>query len=171
MGGYAKSVVAAYAVVFSALAPVLTFSKAEIPYPLLPNLKFDFAEIPIMMALLLGGLVPGLATAVIHWIGLTLARGLVLGPLMKFLAVAPMVAGFWLAIRLYKRGWTVKSIAAAFLAGIAARIVVCIALNAVVLLFVAPEFLRFSECALKAAGINVASTGDFCYGPNSQRHI
>ena len=160
MSEYTKSVVAAYVIVFSALALVLTFSKAEIPYPLLPYLKFDFAEIPIMMALLLGGLVPGLATAVIHWIGLSLARGWVLGPLMKFLAVAPMVAGFWLVIRLYKRKWTAKSIAVAFLAGIAARVVVCVALNAVVLLYVAPEFLRFSEYALKAAGINIASTSD-----------
>lgn len=105
MSGYTKSVVAAYVIVFSALALVLTFSKAEIPYPLLPYLKFDFAEIPIMMALLIGGLVPGLATAVIHWIGLSLARGWILGALMKFLAVAPMVVGFWLGIRLYKRKW------------------------------------------------------------------
>jgi riboflavin transporter FmnP len=163
MSGYTKSVVAAYVIVFSALALVLTFSKAEIPYPLLPYLKFDFAEIPIMMALLIGGLVPGLATAVIHWIGLSLARGWVLGPLMKFLAVAPMVAGFWLGIRLYKRKWTAKSIAAAFLIGIATRVVACVVLNAVILIFVAPEFLRFSEYALKAAGINIASLSDVLF--------
>jgi riboflavin transporter FmnP len=130
MNGTTKSVVAAYVVVFSALALVLTFSKAEIPYPPLPYLKFDFAEIPIMMALLIGGLVPGLATAVIHWMGLSLARGWVLGPLMKFLAVAPMVAGFWIGIKLYKRKWAAKSIAAAFLMGIAVRVVVCVAVNA-----------------------------------------
>jgi len=39
----------------------------------------------------------------------------------------------------------------------------CVALNAIVLLFVAPEFLRFSEYALKAAGINVASTSDVLF--------
>jgi riboflavin transporter FmnP len=160
MSGYTKSVVAAYVIVFSALALVLTFSKAEIPYPLLPYLKFDFGEIPVMMTLLLGGLVPSLATAVIHWIGLSLARGWVLGPLMKFLAVAPMVAGFWLGMRLYKRKWIVKSIAVAFLLGIATRVVVCTVLNTLVLLFVAPEFLTFSEYALKAVGINIASTSD-----------
>lgn len=160
MNGYARSIVAAYVVVFSALAIVLTFSKAEIPYPLLPYLKFDFAEVPAMMALLLGGLVPALATGVVHWIGLSIARGWVLGPLMKFLAVIPMVVGFWLGIRIYKRKWTVKSIAAALLFGIAIRIAVCSVANIAVLLFVAPEFLRFSEYSLRAVGINVASTND-----------
>ncbi len=103
MSEYAKSVVVAYVIVFSALALVLTFSKAEIPYPLMPYLKFDFAEIPIMLALLLVGLVPGLITEVIHWIGLSIARGWVLGPLMKILAVVPMIFGFWLGIRIHKR--------------------------------------------------------------------
>ncbi|MCS7114729.1 MAG: hypothetical protein RMJ15_09015 [Nitrososphaerota archaeon] len=160
MGGYAKSSVAAYVVVFSALALVLTFSRAEIPYPLMPYLKFDFAEVPVMMALLLGGLVPGLATAVIHWVGLSLARGWVLGPMMKFLAVVPMVFGFWLGVRFHRRRWTAKSLAAAFSLGIALRVAVCAFVNAVVLLVVAPEFLKFSEYALKAVGIHAASTSD-----------
>ncbi|MEM2104832.1 MAG: hypothetical protein QXZ51_06525 [Candidatus Bathyarchaeia archaeon] len=160
MSGYTKSVVAAYVIVFSALALALTFSKAEIPYPLMPYLKFDFAEIPIMLALLLGGLVPGLTTELIRWIGLSIARGWVLGPLMKFLAVVPMVFGFWLGIRIYKRKWTVKSIGAAFLLGIVIRVVVCCVLNIVVLIFVAPEFLKFSEYSLRTVGINVTSTGD-----------
>lgn len=143
---------------FSALAIVLTFSKAEIQYPLLPYLKFDFAEVPVMLALFLGGLVPGLTTEVIHWIGLSIARGCVLGPLMKFLAVVPMVLGFWLRVRIYKRKWTVRSIGAAFLLGIIIRVLVCYVLNAVVLLFIAPEFLKFSEYSLKTVGINETST-------------
>lgn len=160
MSGYAKSVVVAYVVVFSALALVLTFSRAEIPYPLLPYLKFDFAEVPVMMSLLFGGLVPGLATSVIHWIGLSLARGWVLGPLMKFLAVVPMVFGFWLGIRIYRRRWTAKSLAAAFLLGIIIRVMVCAITNTVVLLFVAPEYIKFSGYALKAVGIDATSTTD-----------
>ena len=147
-------------VVFSALAIALTFSRAEIPYPLLPYLKFDFAEVPVMIALLLGGLTPGLVTEVIHWIGLSLARGWVLGPLMKFLAVVSMAIGFWLGVRIHGRGWTVKSIVASMLLGIALRAAVCSVLNITVLLFVAPEFLQFSEYSLKAVGINVASTHD-----------
>ena len=68
-----------------------------------------------MIALMLGGLIPGLVTEVIHWIGLSLARGWVLGPLMKFLAVIPMVVGFWLGMRIHERRWTVKSIVTSML--------------------------------------------------------
>ncbi|MEM0358339.1 MAG: hypothetical protein QXL77_08240 [Candidatus Bathyarchaeia archaeon] len=160
MSGYAKSVVAAYVIVFSALALALTFSKAEIPYPLMPYLKFDFAEIPVMLALMLGGLISGLTTEIIHWIGLSIARGWVLGPLMKFLAVVPMVFGFWLGIRIYKRKWTVRSVAMAFLLGIIVRVMVCAITNTIVLLFIAPEYIKFSGYALKAVGINVTSTTD-----------
>jgi predicted membrane protein len=56
-----------------------------------------------------------------------------------------------------------KSIAAAFLIGIATRVVACVVFNAVILIFVAPEFLRFSEYALKAAGINIASLSDVLF--------
>ncbi|MEM1586788.1 MAG: hypothetical protein QXX99_07025 [Candidatus Bathyarchaeia archaeon] len=160
MSGYVKSVKVAYVIVFSALAIVLTFSRAEIPYPLLPYLKFDFAEIPVMLALLLGGLVPGLATEVIHWIGLSIARSWVLGPLMKFLAVVPMVLGFWLGMRVHGRKWTAISIATAFLLGIIIRVIVCAVTNIIVILIVAPEYLKFSAVFLKAIGINASSTTD-----------
>ena len=160
MNGYGKSVTAAYIVVFSALAIVLTFAKVEVAYPLLPYLKFDFAEVPVVIALMLGGLVPGLVTDVIHWVGLSLARGWVLGPLMKFLAVIPMVVGFWLGMRIHERRWSVKSIVTSIMFGTAFRVAVCSVLNVAVLLFIAPEFLQFSEYSLKALGINVASTHD-----------
>jgi len=163
MNGFGKSVSAAYIVVFSALAIALTFSRAEIPYPLLPYLKFDFAEVPVVIALMLGGLIPGLVTEVIHWIGLSLARGWVLGPLMKFLAVIPMVVGFWLGMRIHERRWTVKSMVTSMLLGIVFRAAVCSVLSVAVLLFVAPEFLQFSEYSLKAVGINVASTYDVLF--------
>lgn len=152
-----RSITIAYVIVFSALAIILTFSRAEVPYPLLPYLKFDFAEVPVMLALLLGGLTPGLVTGVIHWIGLSIARGWVLGPLMKFLAVVPMVFGFWLGMKIWRGKRAMKVIVVALLAGIVLRIVVCAVTNTVVFLFVAPEFLKFSAICLRTLGINVAS--------------
>ena len=156
---YRKSVLTAYIIVFSSLAIVLTVNKAEIPFPFLPYLKFDFAEIPVMIALLLGGFVPGLITEVIHWIGLSLARGWILGPLMKFLAVIPMIAGFWLGIRIY-RTYSGKSIVAALALGALFRVVVCSITNIVLFLFIAPEYIEFAGYTLKATGINVSSTFD-----------
>lgn len=161
MNGHPRSVIIAYIIVLSALAIALTFSRAEIPYPLLPYLKFDFAEIPVMLSLLLGGLYPGLVTAVIHWIGLTIARGWFLGPLMKFLAVAPMVIGFWLGMRIMRKDLLLlRSIAVALSFGIVLRVIVCAIINTAVLLFIAPEYLRFSAACLKAIGMSVSSEID-----------
>jgi riboflavin transporter FmnP len=157
---YRKSVLTAYIIIFSALAIVLTVNKAEIPFPFLPYLKFDFAEIPVMIALLLGGFVPGLITEVIHWIGLSLARGWVLGPLMKFLAVIPMIAGFWLGIRIYRTIYSGKSIVAALALAVLFRVVVCSITNIVLFLFIAPEYIEFAGYALKATGIDVSSNFD-----------
>lgn len=163
---YRRSMVAANVIVFSSLAIALTFMKAEVPYPLLPYLKFDFAEIPVMVVLLVAGPIPSLVTEVIHWIGLTLARGWVLGPLMKFLAVTPMILGFWLGIEAYKRlskgtryNFTV-ALGLSTILGIVVRVVVCSITNTVVFLFVAPEYLTFAEWTLKSVGIVTTSTLD-----------
>jgi len=160
---YKKSLVIANVIVFSSLAVILTFMKAEVPFPLLPYLKFDFAEIPVMIVLLLLGPIPSLITEVIHWISLTAARGWILGPLMKFLVVTPMIIGFWLGIEAYRRfrkvekyGFTVAFIFGMVL-GITFRVVVCSITNILVFLFVAPEYLSFAELTLRSVGINVSS--------------
>jgi riboflavin transporter FmnP len=155
-----KSVFVAYVAVFAALAIILTFSRAEIPFPILPYLKFDFAEIPVMLALFLGGLGAGLTAEIIHWIGLSLARGWVLGPLMKFLAVVSMVIGSWLGIKVLKGRSLRKTLAIALLLGIVFRVIVCAITNTVVLLWVAPEFLKFSTLCLRTAGFNAASESE-----------
>lgn len=163
---YKGSLVVANIIVFSSLAVILTFMKAEVPFPLLPYLKFDFAEIPVMIVLLLVGPIPSLITEVIHWVSLTLARGWVLGPLMKFLAVTPMIIGFWLGIEAYKgvRKSGKYRFTSAFILGmvlgITFRVVVCSITNTVLFLFVAPEYLSFAEFTLKSVGINVSSTFD-----------
>jgi riboflavin transporter FmnP len=162
---YRRSLVVAYVIVFSSLAIILTFVRAEVPFPLLPYLKFDFAEVPVMIMLLLIGPFPALVTEVIHWISLTLARGWFLGPLMKFLAVTPMIFGFWLGIKLYKKlkrshfNFTVAFALGIFF-GIVLRVFVCSFTNIVVFLFVMPEYLNFAEWMLKSVGIAINSTID-----------
>jgi len=79
MNGYGKALPPP-ASLFFGFSHSFTFTKAGMAYPLLPYLKFDFAEVPVMIALMLGGLVPGLVTEVIHWMSLSLARRWVLGP-------------------------------------------------------------------------------------------
>lgn len=137
--GFRKSIVIANVVVFSALAVILASIKAEVPYPLLPYLKFDFAEIPVMIVLFIMGPIPSLITEVIHWISLTVTHGWVLGPIMKFISVVPMILGFWLGTAAYKKisgGARYNSIISFILGniiGIIARVVVASIANIIVL--------------------------------------
>jgi riboflavin transporter FmnP len=160
---FRKSVIIANVIVFSALAVMLTSLKAEVPFPLLPYLKFDFAEIPVMITLFLFGPVPSLVTEVIHWIALTVTRGWILGPLMKFLAVVPMIAGFWLGVSIYTklRSGKTHNVAILFvvgnIVGIVARVLVASIANIVVFLIVAPEWLGYAGYMLGLVGIVTTS--------------
>ena len=160
---FRKSVIIANVIVFSALAVMLTSLKAEVPFPLLPYLKFDFAEIPVMTTLLLFGPIPSLVTEVIHWIVLTVTRGWILGPLMKFLAVVPMIAGFWLGVSMYMklRSGKTHNVAILFvvgnIVGIVARVLVTSIANIVVFLIVAPEWLGYAGYMLGLVGIVTTS--------------
>lgn len=160
---FRKSIIIANVVVFSSLAIMLTYLKAEVPFPLLPYLKFDFAEIPVMVTLFLFGPIPSLVTSVIHWITLTIARGVILGPLMKFLAVVPMIAGFWLGVSVYKKLRSGKTHKVAILSvagsavGIVARVLVTSITNVVIFLIVAPEYLSYAGYTLGLVGIVTTS--------------
>jgi riboflavin transporter FmnP len=153
-------------VVFSGLAIILTSIKAELPFPFLPYLKFDSAEIPVMVVLLLFGPVPSLITETVHWITLTLTRGDFLGPFLKFLAVVPMIFGFWIGIEVYKRmsrgsGYnTPAALGLGLVSGIVFRVIVTTLANIVVLLFVAPGYLFYAQGLLQNVGINVVSPLD-----------
>jgi riboflavin transporter FmnP len=163
---FRKSVTIANIIVFSSFAIILTASKAEVPFPILPYLKFDFAEIPVMIVLLLFGPIPSLLTETVHWLTLTLTRGDILGPLLKFLAVVPMVLGFWIGVEMYKRLSkhssynTTVALGSGLVLGIVLRVIVTTLANIVVLLFVAPGFISDAQIMLRMAGISVISTMD-----------
>lgn len=159
--------VTANVIVFSSIAIILTSAHAEFSYPILTYLKFDFAEIPVMIVLMIFGLIPSLITETIHWLALTATRGDWLGPLMKFLAVIPMVVGFWLGSEIYGRLKRKEgrynfaiALASGMVLGIMLRVIVCTITNIVVLSFVAPYYLDYAESLLNAAGISTGSALD-----------
>jgi len=158
---FRKSVIIANVIIFSAFAVMLTSLPAEIPYPLLPYLKFDLAEIPVMIVLLIFGPLPSLVTEVVHWIGLTITRGWILGPLLKFVAVVPMIVGFWLGVILYRKFSSGNSTTISFIigniVGIVLRVIVTSIANILVLLAVAPEWLEYAGFALNSVGIVTTS--------------
>lgn len=142
--------------VFSAMAVAITLAKLTVPYPPLPYLKFDISEVPVTVALFLLGPIPGLLSTVIYWLVLTLRAGDVLGPAMKFAAVASMMVGFTLGALLCRRLRVGKrlSVGVGLLLGAVVRVAVMSLLNFVVLTIVAPYYLEFVIPLLSSLGLS-----------------
>lgn len=92
---------AATAALLAASAIVISLLRLRLPYPLLPFLSFDLAEIPSVLALLILDLKAGVLVALAHWLTLNLGKPYhaLIGPSMKLLAVLSMLLGFRLAWR------------------------------------------------------------------------
>jgi riboflavin transporter FmnP len=155
--------------VFAALAALLTLAKAEIPFPLIPYLRIDFAEIPILIALFLFGPVSATMSAVIQWLFLNVqGSDAPLGPLIKFVAVLSTISGLCVGSELYRqvKGRRIHAgIALSMMlsGGILLRIVAMTIVNYVVLIYVAPvffgaDYLSFAKLTLeKSTGWHFAS--------------
>ncbi len=132
--------------VFAAVAALLTLAKAEIPFPLIPYLKIDFAEIPILIAFFLFGPPAAAISAIIQWLFLNFqGSDAPLGPMLKFVAVISTLVGFWVGNGLYRhvKGSKIHpSLALSMMlgGGILLRIATMTAVNYAVLVYVAPVF-------------------------------
>ncbi|MEM1601913.1 MAG: ECF transporter S component [Candidatus Bathyarchaeia archaeon] len=160
-----RSVILAYIGVFSSLSIVLAISRVEISYPLLPYLKFDFAEVPVMIVFMLCGPVPAIVAEIIHWMGLTFRSGAWIGPLMKFLAVISMIIGFWIGIKIgtkvmREKAGSLKIFLLGTIFGALLRVIVCTFTNIALFLYIDPRYLQFTGTILRAMGLNVSSSLD-----------
>ena len=82
--------------ILAALSVVMTMAKLAFPFPVLPYLKFELAEIPVVIAA--ASLPPrvSLYASLAYWFVLLLVgEWTPIGPTMKFLAVISTVAGSW----------------------------------------------------------------------------
>ena len=155
--------------VFAALAALLTLAKAEIPFPLIPYLKIDFSEIPILIAFFLFGPPAAAVSAVIQWMFLNVqGSDAPLGPLLKFAAVISTLAGFWLGNEVYRhiKGSRVHpnvALSMMFGGGVLFRIATMTVLNYAVLVYIAPvffgsDYLSYARFTLeKSTGLQIAS--------------
>ena len=167
--GQKVTVSLAGAAIFAALAALLTLAKAEIPFPLIPYLKIDFVEIPIVVAFFLFGPLAATISAVVHWLFLNVqGSNAPLGPMLKFLAVMSTLGGFWLGNEIYcriKGNRIVPSLALSMTigSGILLRIAAMTVVNYAVLLYIAPvffgaDYLGFAKFTLeKSTGWKLAS--------------
>jgi riboflavin transporter FmnP len=147
--------------VFTSLAVILTIINITIPFPILPYLKIDFSEIPIMMTFFSLGPVYGLTSATIYWIILSFRAGDILGPAMKYVAVTSMILGFWISGKglLHRYARSQKHIIVnGTLLGLVIRVVLMSLFNYLVLMFIAPYYLDFAAGLINAAGLNASSS-------------
>ncbi|MEM2286420.1 MAG: hypothetical protein QXS51_01365 [Thermoproteota archaeon] len=145
----------ALAALCAGLAIFLTIYKVVFAFPILPYLKFELAEIPVIMAFLMAGPSPGLLSSVIYWIVLTMVgEWTPIGPLMKFLAVTPTILGLWaglvLSKRLKKNSSVFLSMGLGILMAMAARVIVTSLMNFLVLWWLFPHFLSLAAKYLNA---------------------
>ncbi len=126
--------------VMSALAIALSLLRVELPYPVLPYLKFDSAEIPVTLTAFLCGFKYAAAAELMHFLGLVVRGSPPVDASMKLFAVLSMLAGLAMPLR---------SLPARFATAAATRVAVMTAANYAYLHLLFPRFLEY---ALKLAG-------------------
>jgi riboflavin transporter len=151
------------AAVFAALAAIFTLARAEVPFPLIPYLQIDLAELPIMISFFLFGPLAGIVTELVHWLFLNeTGSDAPLGPAIKLIAVLSTFLGFWLGSLAYSRlgGHTQKraGLGLMFGLGMLLRIAAMTLVNYVVLVYIGPLFLGIDYMSFAKATIS-ATTG------------
>lgn len=163
--GPSKSLLVAVAAVFGGLASAIAMLRLSFPFPLLPYLKFDLAELPVVFSFLAFGPYLGLLTSVVHWLVLTIVTTgewlWPIGPFMKFLAVLSTFAGIWLGSRLFvksgEHGLGLLLLRMGVLAAVA-RAIIMSAINYILLVVIVPESLAFVNYLLSTTlGLKLGS--------------
>ena len=145
---------------FSAMSVIITTLNITIPFPILPYLKIDFAEIPVTIAFYMLGPIHGLITSTIYWIILTARAGNFLGPAMKYAAVLSMLIGYYVAKRVFNNYNSQKIVIMGLGFAIIVRVIVMSLVNYGVILFIAPYYLGFIKGLLSVAGLPYTSTSE-----------
>ena len=133
--------------IMAGLAALLALLPLSFSYPIIPYLKFDVAEIPVVLAFFLLGPEAGLISSIVYWVILLLVGSYTpLGPTMKFIAVISMVAGLWLGFRLLKNPrWGL--LLGSFI-GCLLRVLTMSIFNYLILVFLFPEFLEVAAASI-----------------------
>lgn len=150
--------------IFAAIAAILAILPLSFPFPIITFLKFDLAEIPIVLALLLYGFPPALLATIVYWI-ILLGFGSFspIGPTMRFLATTSMIVGIYGGYVMFREerielNPSALPIAAGTLVGMVFRVLVMTLANYVVLIMLFPDFLSYAvNDVCKALGWSFSS--------------
>jgi riboflavin transporter FmnP len=110
----------------------MKFSGLKIPFPWLPNLKFDFTGVPIVLSTLLFGLASGATTSAIAFLAILIRSGDVVGASMKALAEFSTILGMVLAFNRFTKNAKLTKAASPFF-GVASRSLAMFFANLIVL--------------------------------------
>ncbi len=145
--------------VMAAFAFVLAILPLSFPFPPIPYLKFDLAEVPVFIALLGFGPASGMLATVIYFMALLIMGEFSpIGPTMKFLAVSSSLLGFWIGSRIVGSRGLGLIVGVGAVVGAIVRVVTMTVANYVVLAIMFPEFLSFATTTLSAfLGLNLAA--------------
>ncbi len=132
----------------------LKFSGLKIPFPLFPQVKFDFTGIPIVLSYLVFGLSSGATTSSIAFLAILIRSGDVIGPLMKAIAELSTIVGMALFTRRTSRIGKTMSIAL----GLVLRVVVMSVVNLIVLPIFYAQYYTFSAAVLILPLLGVFNT-------------
>ncbi len=139
--------------IMGAFATILSLMKIEIPFPILIYLKIDFAEIPVFLTYFLCNTRFSIVSSLLHFLGLFLRTGDILGPSMKMIAEVSNLIGLFIGSLIKK-----KDIKYEALTGILFRTVAMTAINIPILTVLFPAYLDFSKSLLEQVGFKLVSS-------------
>ncbi len=160
-----KSLLVAVAAVFGGISATIAMLKLSFPFPPLPYLRFDLAELPVIFSFLAFGPLLGLVTSLTYWMVLTIVTMgewlWPIGPFMKFLAIVSTFAGIWLGCKTLakrkERSFGSLLLRMAILATLT-RVSVMGAMNYAILVILVPESLIFVNYLLSTVlGLSLGS--------------
>jgi Predicted membrane protein len=86
--------------IFGTMAVVVRILGIKLPFPPIPYLTFEFAEIPIILGFLFYGPAVGLVSVFSYWIILNVVGSFVpIGPAMAFAASLSTICGIWVGLK------------------------------------------------------------------------
>ena len=147
----------------AALASAFGFLRLAFPYPLMPFLKFDLAEIPDTISFILLGPSGGLTTALTHWFVLNMKSSSVpvVGPLMKLLAISSMMLGLYIGAKLSGSGNRVRLLLNLILWGMVSRVMIMGFATFVLYYALMPDtYIPFAQKVLNSVGLHVSGVLD-----------
>ncbi|MEM3713434.1 MAG: hypothetical protein QXF82_00640 [Nitrososphaeria archaeon] len=137
--------------IFGTLAVVVRILGIKFPFPPIPYLTFEFAEIPIVLGFLLYGPIVGIVSVFSYWLILNVVGSFVpIGPAMALAASLSTICGIWLGVKAAGKFTGSKDLIIffGFAIGSILRVAVMNLFNYIILCILIPSFFDMASKSL-----------------------